>query len=190
VATRPLRQRFCPPRPGLAFLREKSAASKGCGVIGGVAAVLLLLGCGSSSSRGTAASGPSTTATRPCHTGDYGLRLSTNGATGGIVGVVQIRSAVGASCRLETQLHFSAQHADGSTVRQVDGNPALLSIRARLTPSTVVVRDWLWRNWCGTAERFTFAASAGPERASTRGISPPRCDDPRAPSRLMRLRGT
>jgi hypothetical protein len=115
------------------------------------------------------------------------LRLSTNGATGGIVGVVRIRSTGGTSCRLETQLRFITQNADGSPVRHVDGNPALLPLRSRLSPSMVLVRDWIWRNWCGSAERFRFAARVGSESASMRGISPPRCDDPRAPSKLMRL---
>jgi hypothetical protein len=149
----------------------------------GLVATLMSLGCGSSSSRQNAASGPA----QPCRTGDYSLGLSTNGATGGIVGVVRIRSTLGTSCRLEAQLRFITQHVDGSPVRHVDGNPALLPLRSRLSPSTDLVRDWIWRNWCGSAERFRFAARVGSESASRRGISPPRCDDPRAASKLMRL---
>ena len=150
----------------------------------GLAAVLPL-GCGSS--RQTAAGGRSSNAMQPCRAGDYALRLSTNGATGGIVGVVQIRSTAGHPCRLETQLHFATEHADGSSVGQIDGNPAAFPLHARLSPSTVLARDWVWRNWCGHAEQFKFAAAAGTERASMAGIAPPRCDDPQAQSKLMRL---
>jgi hypothetical protein len=150
--------------------------------------VLLSLGCGSSS-RETAAGSPSSNAAQPCRSGDYVLRLSTNGATGGIVGIVQVRSTAETACRLETQLHFTTQHADGSPVKEIDGNPGLIRLQARLSPSTVLARDWTWRKWCGSTERFRFAAEAGPERTSMRGISPPRCDDQSAPSRLMRLQG-
>jgi len=154
----------------------------------GLATVLMSVGCGSSS-RHPVADGRSSNTARPCSAGDYTLRLSTNGATGGIVGVVQIRSTAGAPCRLETQLRFTTEHADGSAVAQIDGNPAASPLHARLSPSMVLARDWIWRNWCGNAEQFKFAATAGPERASMRGIAPPRCDDPQARSRLMRLQG-
>lgn len=148
----------------------------------GLMSVLLAAGCGS-----TRTGGGSSEAARPCGTGDYALKLSTNGATGGIVGVVQIRSKAETACRLETQLRFATEHEDGSTVAQIDGNPTSFALRAHLSPSTVLVRDSIWRNWCGNSEKFTFAASAGPERASMPGIAPPRCDDPHARSRLMRL---
>jgi hypothetical protein len=164
-------------------------AERGAIAVLGLAAVVLSLGCGSRSSRETAAGGPPSSAAQPCRSGDYVLRLSTNGATGGIVGIVQVRSTAGASCRLETQLHFTTEHADGSPVKEIDGNPARFRLQARLSPSAVLARDWIWRNWCGSAERFRFAAAAGRERASVRGITPPRCDDQRAPSRLMRLQG-
>src|SRR5262249_30438920 len=141
---------------------------------------VLPLGCGSSRQ-------PARNAAQPCRTGDYALRLSTNGATGGIVGIVQIRSKAGTSCRLETQLRLTTEHADGSRVGQIDGNPTVFPLREHLSPSSVLVRDSIWRNWCGSAERFTFDATAGPGGAAMNGIAPPRCDDPHSPSRLRPL---
>ena len=155
-------------------------------IVVGAVALLPSLGCGSSS-RETAAGRRASNAAQPCRTGDYLLRLSTNGATGGIVGVVQIRSKAATSCRLETQLRFSAQHADGSPVREVDGNPALLALRASFSPSMVLVRDWIWRNWCGRRLRAVGIIASGATAITQQWVglfASPGCRDRRQHSTL------
>jgi len=155
---------------------------RAAGCLGGVAATCLLLGCGSPSP------GEHSSAMSPCRSGDYVLALSPNGATGGIVAIAQIRSSAAASCRLATQLRFAVQHAGGSLVTQIEGNPAHVQISAALTPSTVLVHDWLWRNWCGPGGHFRFVASTAAGRFAAYA-TPPRCAAPGSPSRLTRVPG-
>jgi hypothetical protein len=137
-----------------------------------------------------------------CRPADYHLREPfLNGATGAIVSGAAVRSRSDSPCQLHITLHFAVRHPDGSLARQIQGNPARAAVDARLAPGRFVSRGWSWRNWCGWERehhtsrpprierrpyRFRFTASAGGRSASV-GVSPPRCDSPRAPSTLRRF---
>jgi hypothetical protein len=103
-----------------------------------------------------------------CHRITIGL----NGATGGVVAAVRVSDRGRSTCRLV----LSVRRADGTLVRRIRGNPEVVTGDARL------VRDWIWRNWCGPRRRFLFVA--GTARAAT---APPACASRAAPSTLRRL---
>jgi hypothetical protein len=111
-------------------------------------------------------------ATASCHRVTIGL----NGATGGVVAVVRVGDRGRDACRLA----LSVRRADGTIVRRIRGNPALL--RVRLALSKPLVRGWIWRNWCGARGRFWFVA--GTARVAT---SPPACASRASPSTLRRF---
>jgi hypothetical protein len=113
----------------------------------------------------------------------YRVAIGLNGATGG---VVRVSDRGRSACRLRTRLRFSVRRVDGSLVRRVRGNPGLLSVDERLAPAKPVVRDWIWRNWCGARERFRLVARVGTSTARV-GTSAPACASRAAPSTLRRF---
>jgi hypothetical protein len=112
----------------------------------------------------------------------YRVTIGLNGATGGIVAIVRVSDRGRSACRLRGLLRLSVRRADGSLVRRIRGNPARLSVDARLAPSKPLVRDWIWRNWCGARRRFWFVV--GTARTAT---SPPSCQSRAVPSTLRRF---
>jgi len=104
------------------------------------------------------------------------VTIGLNGATGGGVAVVRVSDRGRSTCRLV----LSVRRADGTIIRRIRGNPALL--RVRLGLSKHVVRDWIWRNWCGPRGRFWFVV--GTARVAT---APPACASRAAPSTLRRF---
>jgi hypothetical protein len=118
------------------------------------------------------ASGAGHAAAPSCNRVTIGL----NGATGGVVAVVRVRSA----CRLRGLLRLSVRRSDGSLVRRIRGNPSAVTVDSRV--GKPVVRDWIWRNWCGARRHFWFVV--GTTRVAT---SPPACASRAVPSTLRRF---
>ena len=137
--------------------------------------VALAAGCGSSSRHSGSA----------CGADQYAVAVSSNGATGGIVGAVRITRVHGPSCRLATTVRLAVRHG-AELVDAVSGNPASARVDRQLG-STPFAESWVWRNWCAHGAGYVFVASVGHDTVRADVRTTPRCDEPEAPSKLLRL---
>ncbi len=125
---------------------------------------------------------------RVCSGPDYRLTASSAGATGALVGAVNVFLRGASPCRLDTRLTFAVQQrVNGSwkTIRPMVGNPAKAHIRGLLKHGLAgaTERSWAWWNYCEGpsptppnfgAGRFRFRVNAAGHVATT-SVKPPAC---------------
>ena len=146
-------------------------------LLGAIAVVAVAAGCGSSSRHGGSA----------CGANQYAVDLSSNGATGGIVGSVRITRVHVSSCRLAITVRLAIRRG-AELVDSVKGNPATARVDRQLGPAPFA-ESWVWRNWCSHGTGFALVASVGSATARADVPTTPRCDEPKAPSTLDALAG-
>lgn len=117
-------------------------------------------------------------ALRACSKADYGLRIGSQGATGGLVAMINLLARSSTPCRLHAHLMFTVQrvkHANWKTAGGISGNPARTIVAGALRRGVPAWHDWPWWNYCGNRGRFRFLAESGGHRATT-PVTPPACD--------------
>jgi hypothetical protein len=117
-----------------------------------------------------------------CSRNEYRLRvISYGGVPGGMNAIDALASLRGsAPCRFGAAVTLALQHssAEGwATVPRITGNPAHVTIGTVLFPSTELLEDWTWANWCGQSGSFRVLMTTT-DTSATRAVGgTPTCQD-------------
>jgi len=141
----------------------------------------------------------------PCRAGELAAQLALNGATGSLVGDVELRNAGTTPCALlgHPTISFTGAAARQETwrVRELAASPAPPDVLAdppgslrSLAPGKAASVALFWSNWCGPGATPTGSPGASPDALTLRLPSgttltvplskAPRCDAPQDPSTI------
>ncbi|HXU24978.1 MAG TPA: hypothetical protein VN697_13200, partial [Tepidiformaceae bacterium] len=112
-----------------------------------------------------------------CTPGDVVARASAQGATGSTAITVVLSAA--SPCHFDGSVAVIVEDQNGNPQR-ITGNGVVAPISADL-PGSVV---FSWSNWCAAQAPFKADIRVGGQTVLA-PITPPRCDDPTGPSKLM-----
>jgi hypothetical protein len=134
-----------------------------------------------------------------CSADDFSGSASLQGATGSLLGVVNVRNVSSGTCLLPrwptVSVYLGQRNLDTKDVLWENFNPDNRTQRVGLLKARQhALVELMWRNWCGTKPtesslgalslRLAFADSSSLTVPLASQIQPPRCDSTHDPSSL------